>query len=162
MQISRSDDRTIALTQLNDVCCELLRQIASNAAPGENGPARARLFPRPTAGREPDADRDWHEYVEPDLRRLFQDALDVVEGDVKRIGPEGRRRGGYALSIPVQHLEAWIHALNQARLAIVARNDFSEKDMSGGVPAEGDARALALFQVHFYGFLQECFLRELA
>jgi hypothetical protein len=161
MQISRLDSRTIALTQLNEVCCELLRQIVSAAAPGENGPAHARLFPKPTGGREPDADRDWHEYVEPDLQRLFQDALDLVGADVQRLAPEGRKRG-YALHIPVKNLEAWIHALNQARLAIAARSDFSERDMSGGVSLEGDARALALFQVHFYGFLQECFLRELA
>ncbi len=160
MQISRLDTRTVALTQLNAVCCTLLRQIASSADPGENGPARARIYPAPTGGREPDADRDWREYVEPDLRRLFQDALDVVEEDVKKLAPEGRRQG-HALRIPVKNLEAWIHALNQARLAIAARNDFAEPDMDGRVPVEGDARALALFQVHFYGFLQECFLREL-
>jgi hypothetical protein len=161
MQISRLDSRTVALAQLNEVCCELLRQIVSSAEPGENGPARARLFPTPTGGREVGADRDWREYVEPDLRRLFQDALDVVAEDVKRLAPEGRKQG-YALRIPVKNLEAWIHALNQARLAIAAREEFSERDMSGSVPVEGDARALALFQVHFYGFLQECFLRELA
>lgn len=160
MQITRFDSRTVALTQINAVCCELLRQIVSSADPGENGPARARIFPTPTAGREPEADRDWHEYVEPDLRRLFQDALDVVQEDVKRLAPEGRRKG-HGLRIPVKNLEAWIHALNQARLAIAARNDFQEREMDGSVPTEGDALALALFQVHFYGFLQECFLREL-
>jgi Domain of unknown function (DUF2017) len=138
----------------------MLRQIVSSADPGEGGAAHARIFPAPTAGREPDADRDWREYVEPDLRRLFQDALDVVAEDVQRLKPEGRKRGE-SLRIPVKNLEAWIHALNQARLAIAARNDFSEKDMDGRVPIEGDARALSLFQVHFYGFLQECFLREL-
>ncbi len=160
MQITRLDSRTVTLTQLNAVCCEMLRLIVSSADPGENGPARARIFPTPTEGREPEADRDWREYVEPDLRRLFQDALDVVEEDIKKLAPEGRKKT-QAISIPVKNLEAWIHALNQARLAIAARNDFSEKDMDGRAPLEGDARALALFQVHFYGFLQECFLREL-
>lgn len=160
MQISRLDSRTMALTQLNEVCCELLRQIVASADPGEHGPARARLFPKPTGGREPGSDRDWREYVEPDLQRLFQDALDIVGEDVKGLAQEGRKRG-YTLRIPVKHLEAWIHALNQARLVLAARHDFSEKDMSGSIPVEGDARALALFQVHFYGFLQECFLREL-
>jgi Domain of unknown function (DUF2017) len=160
MQITRPDRHTVALTQLNSVCCELLRQIVSSADPGESGPARARIFPTPTEGREPEADRDWREYVEPDLRRLFQDALDVVAEDVKGLAPEGRKQA-HALRIPVKNLEAWIHALNQARLAIVARNDFAEKDMEGRAPIEGDARALALFQVHFYGFLQECFLQHL-
>jgi hypothetical protein len=61
----------------------------------------------------------------------------------------------------VKHLEAWIHALNQARLALSARFGFTERDMEDAIPIEGDQRALALFQVHFYGFLQECFLRQL-
>lgn len=161
MQVTRLDSRTLVLSQLNNVCCELLRQVAPSAEPGDNGPARARLFPSPTGGREPDADRDWREYVEPDLRRLFQDAREVVKEDVKHLAPEGRKQG-HMLRIPVKNLEAWIHALNQARLAIAARNDFTEKDMDGSTPVEGDIRALALFQVHFYGFLQECFLRELA
>jgi hypothetical protein len=33
--------------------------------------------------------------------------------------------------------------------------------MELAMPLAGDARSLALFQVHFYGFLMECFLREL-
>jgi len=160
MHITRLDRRTLALAQLNPVCCELLRKIVSSADPGEDGPAHARLFQTPTAGREPEADRDWREYVEPDLRRLFQDALEVVAEDLKTLSGEGRR-GGATLCIPVPNLEAWVHALNQARLAIVAREGFSEKEMDGRVPLEGEARALTLFQVHFYGFLQEAFLREL-
>lgn len=160
MHITRIDIRTVALTQLNTVCCEMLRQIVASADPGESGPARARIFPSPTEGREPEADRDWREYVEPDLKRLFQDALDIVEEDVKTLGPDGRKQG-FAIRIPVKNLDAWIHALNQARLAIAARNNFSEKDLDGRAPIEGDARALSLFQIHFYGFLQECFLREL-
>ena len=61
----------------------------------------------------------------------------------------------------MKHLEAWIHALNQARLALAARHDFSERELEREIPAEGDDRAFALFQIHFYGLLQEFFLRQL-
>jgi hypothetical protein len=161
MQITRLDSRTVVLSHLDAVACELLNRIRGSADPGESGPARARIFPTLTGGREPEADEDWREYVEPDLKRLFQDALDVVEEDLKKLGPDSSRKG-QALRIPVKNLEAWIHALNQARLALAARHGFTEKDMDGRVPIEGDDRALALFQVHLYGFLQECFLRELS
>jgi hypothetical protein len=61
----------------------------------------------------------------------------------------------------VKHLEAWIHALNQARLALAARHEFAERELEREVPTEGGERALALFQIHFYGLLQEFFLRQL-
>ena len=69
--------------------------------------------------------------------------------------------GDNALRIPVKNLEAWIHTLNQARLAIAARYDFSERDMDKRMSLDGGARSLALFQIHFYGVLQECFLQQL-
>ena len=160
MLITRLDRNTVALSQLDRLCCELLQQIVSSAEPGDSEAARARLFSTPTGGREPEADRDWHEYVEPDLARLFQGALEIVQADLANFPPESRRQSP-TLRIPVKNLEAWVHALNQARLAIAARHDFTERDMDARQPLVGDARARALFQVHFYGFLQECFLREM-
>ena len=61
----------------------------------------------------------------------------------------------------MKNLDAWIHTLNQARLAISTRYDFTEEDMEKRVSLGGDARGLALFQVHFYGFVQECFLQQI-
>lgn len=160
MLISRLDKNTVAVSKLDRTCCELLTRIASSADPGDSEAARARIFSTPTHGKEPEADRDWHEYVEPDLARLFQSALEIVEEDLAEFPPDNRRRE-HTLHIPVKNLEAWVHTLNQARLAIAARYDFTEKDMDSRLPVIDDARTLALFQMHFYGFLQERFLREL-
>ena len=160
MLISRLDQDTVAITKLDRTCCELLTQIVSSADPGDSDAARARIFSTPTHGREPGADRDWHEYVEPDLARLFQGALEIVQADLAEFPPDNRRRE-HTLHLPVKNLEAWIHALNQARLAIAARYDFTEEDMDAPLSLISDARTMALFQMHFYGFLQECFLRQL-
>ncbi len=160
MKIERLDASTVAISGIDPLCLQLLQKIVPSAAPGDDRQARGRLFPSPSGGREPEFDHDWHDYVEPDLRRLFQGALDVVREDLAGLTQAARRKEA-ALRIPVTNLEAWIHALNQARLALAARHGFTERDMSARAPVEGDERALALFQVHFYGFLQECFLREL-
>ncbi|MDQ3623857.1 MAG: DUF2017 family protein [Verrucomicrobiota bacterium] len=145
---------------LDILCVELLRQILPSADVDDNPAGRARLFTSPTAGREPDLDRDWQSYVEPDLRELFQSSLDVIRADLESL-PAKVALEFAALRIPVKHLEPWIQGLNQARLALAAKYDFTERDMEGIDPDAGDARAFALFQIHFYGFLQECFLREL-
>jgi hypothetical protein len=162
MRISRVDDEYIALTELDLLCCELLHQIPTNA--GTDDPAAVqRLFPMPTRGREPDFEEDWRSYVEPGLRQLFQSSLETIRDDLKNVSPAGDDDDDddtRTLRIPLKHVDAWIHGLNQARLALASRHEFSEEEMEQVMPQIGDDRALALFQVHFYGFLIECFLRQ--
>ncbi|MGB8165941.1 MAG: DUF2017 family protein, partial [Chthoniobacteraceae bacterium] len=139
---------------------ELLRQIPASADPSGSEAATERLFPSLTEGREPEADEEWREYVEPGLRELFLDAVSIVREDLKDF-PAKPGAGPRTLRLSVMHLDAWIHALNQARLALAARHGFSERELEHEISAEGGARAFALFQIHFYGLLQEFFLRQL-
>lgn len=160
MHIRRLNQHAIALEEIDPFCARLLTGIALRADPAGDPAARARLFSTPTHGAEPETDADWKEYVEPDLRRIFQDAIDVVKGDLGGFPPEG---GGppYELRIPLAHLDAWIHALNQARLALAARFQFTEHDMDHRTTLDADPRSRALFEVRFYGLLQEFFLHQL-
>ncbi len=159
MQIRRIDPKTIAVTRVNRFCCDLLRQIGTSADPGDNVAARARLYTSPSGGKDAELDEDWKDYVEPELREQFRSALEVVQTDLEGFPPD-ETADHHTLRLPMDHLESWINALNQARLALAARHDVTERDMESE-PSEGDARALADFQIHFSGYLQECFLREL-
>ncbi len=152
------DEQTVAIIGLDVFCCELLHQIAVSAQ--SNDPAaRARLFSSPTRADEAELESDWQKYVHPDLQSLFQSAVEIVKADLANF-PGEIPAENYTLPIPVSHLEAWIHSLNQARLALAATYDFTEEEMERPIASDGDTRALALFQTHFYGFLMECFLRE--
>ena len=53
---------------------------------------------------------------------------------------------------------AWTGVLTAAAVALILAmaGQFSEL-----IFGRGDQRSLVLFQIHFYGFLQECFLRQL-
>jgi hypothetical protein len=161
VKIQRCDDHTISIGPLDLLCCELLNQIRVSAIPDDTEAVRERLFPSPTHGEDEEFDEEWREYVDPELRHLFESSLETIQSDLEDFPPKTPAEEGHTLKIPVDHLEAWVHGLNQARLAIAARNGFGEEEMDDGVPFGGDGRALALFQVHFYGFLQECFLRLL-
>ena len=161
MKIERSDEQTVSIGPLDLLCCELLHQIRVSAAPGESKAARARLFPSPSGGQDRGLDRDWRDYIESDLAHLFESHLEVIDRDLEDFPGDQPESEGYTLHVPVKNLEAWIHGLNQARLALTARYNFTEDDMNGRIPSDGDVRALTLFQVHFYGLLQECFLRVL-
>jgi hypothetical protein len=160
MRIRRRDEKTVELGGLDLLCCELLRQIVVSAQVDDFPAARERLYSSPTHGREPELDQDWKKYVEPDLRDMFRSAQEVVRAALENFPPD-KAADSYTLRIPVANLEAWIHALNQARLALSARYNLTEHEMEDAIPIADNQRALALFQVHFYSLLQDCFLRQL-
>ena len=149
------------LTQLDQLLSELLRRVVRSADPTGSEAAHARLFSAPSldAG-EAEFVEDWRSYVEPELQHLFQSALEIIERDLKTLRMD-HQLGEAKLTIPVGHLESWIHGLNQARLTLAARHDFREKEMDRALSFAGDERSYALLQMRFYGILQELFLREL-
>ena len=148
------------LGEMDFLCCQFVLQIVPSAQATDDPAAQRRLYSSPTEGREQEFEQDWKNYVVPDLRNIFRSAQEIVEGDLAGFEPDESDESS-TLRIPVKNLEAWIHTLNQARLAISARYDFTERDMERSLSMSGDARGLALFQVHFYGFMQECFLQQL-
>lgn len=161
MELTRVDPTTVQIGKLDSLLVELLRRVSTAADPSGSDAAHARLFSVPTHDEnEAELLEDWQEIVEPELESLFQSALDVVEEDLKTMRVNGSNGEGL-IRLPMNHLEKWIHALNQARLTLAARHDFSEQDMDRVFPLTGDSRALALLQIRFYGLLQELFLREL-
>lgn len=160
MRIHRIDPETVTITGLNPSYCSLLHEIVPSAQVEGSPAARERLFSSPTAGRDQGLERDWENYVLPDLADHFRGVQNVVAKDLSALHIDAHDETG-TVHIHVKHLDDWIHCLNQARLALAARYDFSEPDMDGPLPDVHDDRSAALFKVHFYGFLQECFLREL-
>ena len=105
---------------------------------------------------------EWKLYVEPELRRLFHSATETVAADLKQLSGNEKPFANRMLFIPANHADAWLNALNQARLVIAAKNDFSEGELGDNYRSPiGSRRDLSLFQVNFYGFLQEFILREL-
>jgi hypothetical protein len=161
VQISRVDGQTLQISQLDPLLGELLRRVVASADPAGSAAAQERLFSKPSDDPEETAFfEDWQEYVAPELRHIFQSALEVINGDLVTMRAEGAD-GGSTLTIPMNHVESWIHGLNQARLALSARHAFTEADMDRILPLAGDPQSLALLQVRFYGILQELFLQEL-
>jgi formate dehydrogenase maturation protein FdhE len=164
VEIARPDEKTIVLSQLDLFFVELLRQIPLSADPQDSDAARERLFSLPVGkGEESEFCEEWKSYVEPGLRHLFQSSTKTVKADLEKFREiKNESETSYALHLPVSHLDAWLNSLNQARLALAARFDFTEKELEGGCsPNLESVRDLSLLQIHLYGFLQEIFLREM-
>jgi len=115
--------------------------------------ADARLYPSPS-DRHDDLAEDWKDHVEPELRRLFSEARDLVRRDIASIKATPKAHG--TLRVPPENLEAWMHALTQARLALAEAHAFTEAELSA--PLDGpwnSPRDIARLQMDFYAALLE-------
>lgn len=161
MDVQRNNG-ALEISEIDPFLAELLRQIPVSTKPDAVPAAERRLFSAPAGPDEKELCAEWKVYVEPELRRLFQSATETVESDLRQLGANEKPFANSTLRIPHEHSDAWLNALNQARLAIAAKYDFSEAELCDHYRSPiGSRRDLSLFQVNFYGFLQEFILREM-
>ncbi len=161
MEIRRRKNQ-IEMAELDPFLAELLRQIPGCANPDGAPAAEERIFSPPANGTQTELCAEWKMYVEPELRRLFQTATQTVAADLEQLNGNEKNLANRTLRIPAKHADAWLNALNQARLVIAAKNNFTETELNDHLHSPiGSRRDLSLFQVNFYGFLQEFILREM-
>jgi hypothetical protein len=159
MEIRRNGD-TLQIADVDPFLAELLRQIPTSANPEGVEGAEGRVFSSPSDEQEICA--EWKSYVEPELRRLFRTATETVTHDLAQLNGNEKSLRNRTLNIPFEHADAWLNALNQARLVIAAKYKFSDDELNDHDRSPiGSRRDLGLFQVNFYGFLQEFILREM-
>jgi Domain of unknown function (DUF2017) len=160
MEICRQNE-ALEIRELDPFLAELLRQIPESAQSKDSPAAQERLFSPPAMPEEKVLCAEWKLYVVPELRRLFQSATETVRQDLQQLHCTNKPFANCTLRIPMSHADAWLSALNQARLAIAATYQFSDHELCDYRSPLGSRRDLSLFQVNFYGFLQELILREM-
>jgi len=159
VEVTRSRDG-LRLARLDLFFVELMRQIPVSADPADSDAARQRLYPGITA--DPQENEEWRTYVHPELAELFSGAGGIVREDLETFEQLDDTNDNWAFEIPADHFDQWLNVLNQARLSLAARFAFTEEEMAQSGPATIEStRDLSLFQVHFYGFLQECLLQDI-
>jgi hypothetical protein len=160
MEIRRQGDR-LEIAELDPFLAELLRQVPESTNPDGVEAAEKRIFSAPAAAEEHELCTEWKQYVEPELRRIFRSSTEVVAADLKMLNGSKKPFANCTLHIPIRHADAWLNALNQARLVIASKYGFTEGELSDHYRSPiGSRRDLSLFQVNFYGFLQEFILQE--
>jgi Domain of unknown function (DUF2017) len=151
----------VEISDLDPFLAELLRQIPASTNTQDSAVAHDRIYSPPADASQKEICEEWRLYVEPELQRLFQSATETVARDLEQLNGNEKSVSNCSLRIPTQHADAWLNTLNQARLAIAARCNFTETELSDHDRSPvGSRRDLSLFQINFYGFLQEFILRE--
>ncbi len=159
MQFYETTDGRLGFGHIPSVLAELLRQIPLWRE-RESDEAAARLFPSPCFDSEQEEFReDWKAHVEPELQEIFQSARQVVEADLRAMAKDGDE---FTLEFPRKHGEAWLNALNQARLAIAAQHELGEKELAElESTVIATSHDLAVLQVNFYAALQQWLIEAL-
>ena len=161
MEIYRRNNE-LEISELDPFLAELLRQIPASTNPEGTPDAEKRLFSAPADSSRKELCAEWKSYVEPELRRLFRSATDTVAADLEQLNGKEKPFANCRLRIPIDHADAWLNALNQARLVLTEKFKFTEAELCDHYRSPvGSRRDLSLFQINFYGFLQELILREL-
>ena len=161
MEFCRRQDG-LEISELDPFLAELLRQIPASTSVENSAAAAGRILSPPATPAEKIVCSEWKTYVEPELKRLFRSATETVAADLEQLSGNEKTFANRRLFIPAKHADAWLNALNQARLVIAARNNFTEGELGDNYRSPiGSRRDLSLFQVNFYGFLQEFILRDL-
>ena len=152
MRLRRTSTDSWELRDIHPLLATFLSELPKVAA--RHKKAQARLYPDPIGGvAHAEFRRDWKEHVRPELERLFASSRDIVARD---LSAPGGHNHGTEVAIPCAHLEAWLSALNQARLVIVEESNFTEADLDHHEPPDlATQRGLSLLKIHFYGHLQE-------
>jgi hypothetical protein len=135
---------------------ELLQEIP-HASVLDDPAAGERLFPSP--GEAEGLGEDWKSLVEPELHDLFRSARETVEADLQAAR---HKPDGVELQVPRHHVDAWLCALNQVRLALAAAHQLGEAEISAhDIPVPDSPSGQALLRIHFFGQLQEALLASI-
>jgi len=158
MRFLRDEKKDGLFVDINPLLAEVIRQIPTAADPEDNEAAGGRLFPAPGPANS-EMTADWREYVKPGLPEQFEEARSVVEKDLED-GFEQKEGGeSFRLRVPLAHTDAWLNGLNQARLVLAAKHDFSDGELTDELPPELTCqREFALYQIAIYGWMQELLL----
>jgi len=160
MQFSVSHSKSFRFRKIHPLVAEFIRSIPDTIDLDQLADdAAARVFPAATDDPELDALRDeWKAYVEPDLQEHFRSAREVVAADLKQMREV---KGLVELEIAPAHADAWLNALNQARLVLAADLDFDEKLLSSAAADVTSETGSRVFRLNLFAFMQECLIERI-
>jgi hypothetical protein len=159
MNARLTDEGCILLEDIDDFSMMLLRELPSTASSTDKR-AEERLYQSPTQGEDDEIDSEWSDTMEPELRELFADAIDMVVEDLAAM-KDGDGDEGPQILIPANHVDPWMHTLNRARLVLGEIWDITDEEMNDRFDkALDDAeRTMAILKVDLYGAMLEFFVR---
>lgn len=152
LRVVMVDEKRLAIRGIDPVIGRCLYELPDILRLRDRPGVRDRLLPGLIAGDDAVND-EWREWVGPELQHLFAAAADTVVRDLTTLD-----RG--EILLPVEHVVAWMSALNQARLILGELHQVTEADMNRADFDLDHPRQKALLQIHLLGYLLQLFIEH--
>jgi hypothetical protein len=89
----------------------------------------------------------------PELHHLFAAAGETVARDLATLAPDPSHQNHFQITFAADHLNAWMSALNQARLILGELFSVTDTDMNSADFDLDEPKGLAIFRIHILGYL---------
>jgi len=157
LRVQALDEKHIRISGIPPVLAVMLREIPGILEMRDSPAAQTRLFPSPTRGDEK-ANKEWQQMVGPELRHLFVSAGETVARDLTALAADEEEAESFQVEFPVEHVRAWMNALNQTRLILGEVHGINEEDMNRVDFDPQTPKHLAALRIHLLGYLLQLFV----
>lgn len=151
LRLEEHDAKHLCLRGIDAMIARCLYDVPTILQLRDRPDVKPRLFPDITTDEK--ANAEWHEYVGPELHHLFAEAGETLVRDLTALNKD-------AVIFPVEHISAWMSAINQARLILGEVHHITETDMEQSTFNIEDPRHKAILQIHLLGYLLQLFVEH--
>jgi hypothetical protein len=159
LRVRALDQKRVRISGLHPFLANCLVELPHILEQRDAPAAHARLFPDPTRD-DANANREWQQIVAPELRHLFESAGETVARDLTTLQPEVRHQEYLQITFPAEHVNAWMNALNQARLILGELYAVDERDFELLNLGQPTAKTIAVLKIQLLGDLLYLFVRR--
>jgi hypothetical protein len=157
LRVRPLDEKRIRISGIPPVLAAMLRELPGILELRDSLDAHARLFPDPTA-EDDRVNNEWLQTVTPELRHLFVSAGETVTRDLTALTADKQSRETHHIDFPVEHVTAWMSALNQTRLILGEVHKIDEQDMNHTDFDPQSPKHMAALRIHLLGHLLHLFV----
>ena len=157
LRVEQIDEKHLRISGLTAMLAVMLRELPEIMELRDGPDASARLFPNPTKADDK-INKEWQQLVSPELRHLFVAAADTVTRDLTAMVGDNGDPEVYEVTFAIEHVGAWMSALNQARLILAEVHKIDEEDMERRDFDPQKAKDLAVLRIHLLGYLLHLFV----
>ncbi len=146
LRVEADGPKHIRISGIHPVLLDCLHVLPEILEQRDSPAARKRLLPDPTT-TDAQFNAEWLLAVAPELRHAFVVAGDTVARDLTGVTTDGQ------LTFIAEHLNAWMSALNEARLILGEIFQITDVDMESADFDVKTPKGLAIFRIHVLGWL---------
>ena len=156
LRVQPVDEKHIRISGLTPVLTAMLHELPEILELRDSSAARDRLFPNPTDDDR--VNKDWRQTTGPELRHLFASAGEIVTRDLITMNAETDPAKSDEITFPIEHVNAWMSAINQARLILAEVHNIDEAEMNRTDLDPRRPRDAAALRIHVLGYLLHLFV----